>query len=153
MDHSFTFLKGIWWCLSKGTYVKHQTTDSAQEAIICKTSLVVQWLRLGAFNAGDLGLIPGRASRCSWKKQTNKKGKWPFSLLFHKANRNQKMGAHRTTDAYFPACLLEHPILVPAAQWLTYSVGSVPVNWLRLVETVHPPICSCFSGAILKINK
>lgn len=28
MDHSFTFLKSIWWCLSKGTYVKHQALIS-----------------------------------------------------------------------------------------------------------------------------
>lgn len=48
------------------------------------------------------------------------------------ANRHQEMGANRTLDTYFPTCLLEHAVLVPAASgWPTVWVLSVSIesNW------------------------
>ena len=39
--------------------VSHKTTAQLSKSDFMGTSLVVQWLKLHDFNAGDMGLIPG----------------------------------------------------------------------------------------------
>ena len=48
------------------------SNQSAHQQINGGTSLVVQWLRLHAPNAGGLGLIPGRGARSHMHAATKK---------------------------------------------------------------------------------
>ena len=47
----------------------------------CDTSLVVQWLRLPALNAGSSGSIPGQGTRAH-RSQLKKKQQYSLCMLF-----------------------------------------------------------------------
>ena len=118
-----------------------QTTDSAQEVIICKTSLVAQWLRLGAFNEGDLGLIPCHATWCSWKrKQTNKKGsdRSPSYFIRPIETRRREPQNHR---CLCPSLLTGTPNSCPCGPVTGLQCGFCLCQLIQIGrKTVHPPL-------------
>ena len=118
-----------------------QTTDSAREVIICKTSLVVQWLRLGAFNEGDLDLIPGHAVRCSWnRKQTNKRGSGHSPSYFIRPieTRRWEPQNHR---CLFPRLLTRTPNSCPCSPVAGLQCGFCPCQLTQIGrKTVHTPL-------------
>ena len=67
--------------------VSHKTTARLSKSDFMGTSLVVQWLKLHDFNAGDMGSIPGwetkipHAVRHGQKKKKKKIRRFPMAVI------------------------------------------------------------------------